>query len=135
MECKSCYELFDEQQRVPRNLPCGHTYCEICLDQVLSIKKKLECPECRFKVDTLIKPNSLSKNFIACEIATKHREIQKKLLFCVSHKEPLRFFCETCQVNICASCILDHNGHYFVKQDHSGKGVFIVRSLILKCHC
>jgi len=120
MECRSCYEVFDEFKRIPRNLPCGHTYCEVCLDQVVFIKKKLECPECRFKVNPFIKPSSLSKNFIALEIASKHHDVQKKLLFCSSHKEPLRFFCETCQINICPSCILDHNGHHFVKQDHSG---------------
>lgn len=123
MECPSCLEIYDEYQRIPRNLPCGHTYCESCLEQLLFVKKKFECPICCTKLDPLSKPTSFSKNFVAAEISTKHRELQKKLLFCLTHEEPLRFFCQTCQVNICSSCILEHNGHFFAKQDHSGKSV------------
>jgi len=119
MECPNCYEVYDDKERIPRNLPCGHTYCEPCLNQIYQIKKKLECPVCRLEVDASIKANNLSKNFVAIEVSNKHREIQKKLQFCSNHSEPLRFFCETCQVNICASCIIDHSGHKFVKQDHS----------------
>jgi hypothetical protein len=37
MECGSCYELYDEKQRIPRNLICGHTYCEFCVDKILEI--------------------------------------------------------------------------------------------------
>jgi hypothetical protein len=64
-------------------------------------------------------PNKLSKNFIAAELASKQRELQKKMLLCANHAEPIRFFCDTCQNNICASCIIDHSGHTFIKQDHS----------------
>lgn len=120
MECPNCFEVYDERERIPRNLPCGHTYCEVCLGQFIVFQKKLECPVCRIKLEPSVKPQHLSKNFVALEVSSKHREIQKKLLFCSTHKEPLRFFCETCQVNICASCIIDHSGHKFVKQDHSG---------------
>jgi hypothetical protein len=37
MECGSCYELYDEKLRIPRNLKCGHTYCEFCVDKILEI--------------------------------------------------------------------------------------------------
>lgn len=120
MECTSCFEVYDEEKKIPRNLPCGHTYCEVCLTAIYSKKKRLECPICQTKVDPLLKPSTLSKNYIAQEVAEKHREAQKKLLFCTTHKEQLRFFCEVCQTNICASCIIDHSGHKFSKIDHSG---------------
>lgn len=129
MECPSCYETYDEQKRIPRNLLCGHTFCEACLEQIYLIKKKLKCPVCTAEMDPSIKPRNLSKNFVALEIASKHHEVQKKLLFCEEHKEPLRFFCENCQVNICPSCILDHNGHIFMKQDHSG--IFFLHNFFL----
>lgn len=132
MECRSCYEVYDEKERIPRNLPCGHTYCQFCLNQILLMQKRLECPECRIKLDPAVKPTHLSKNFVALEVSSKHREIQKKLQFCNSHKEPLRFFCETCQSNLCASCIIDHSGHKFVKQDHSGNAIRF--SMILMSH-
>ena len=120
MECPSCYDIYDDEEKIPRNLPCGHTYCQECLTQIANIKKRLECPVCRIKLDPSIKPSKLSKNYVAADIASQHRDIQKKLLFCAEHKEPLRFFCENCEKNICASCIIDHSGHKFVKQDHSG---------------
>ena len=28
MECPVCYREWDSQQVIPRNLPCGHSYCE-----------------------------------------------------------------------------------------------------------
>ena len=31
MECSICMEQFDEGQRPPKVLPCGHTYCLRCL--------------------------------------------------------------------------------------------------------
>jgi len=126
MECPNCYEVYDDKDKIPRNLPCGHTYCEPCLVQIYQIKKKLECPVCRLEVDPSIKANNLSKNYVAIEVSNKHREIQKKLLFCSTHSEPLRFFCDTCQANICASCIIDHSGHKFIKQDHSGMNYSIL---------
>ena len=126
MECPSCLEIYDDRDRIPRNLPCGHTYCEHCISQILI--RKSECPTCRHKFDPALKASSFSKNFVALEVSSKHREIQKKLLFCTNHQEPLRFFCETCQVNICASCIIEHSGHKFTKQDHSGRDIYPILS-------
>jgi hypothetical protein len=34
MECPSCYEYFDGENFVPRNLNCGHTFCEVCLIKI-----------------------------------------------------------------------------------------------------
>lgn len=124
MECPSCYELYDEGERCPRNLPCGHTYCEHCLKQILALKKKIECPICRAKIPATIPISQLSKNYIAAELAMKQREIQKKLLLCDAHKEPMKIFCETCQTNVCPGCIIDHSGHKFLKQEHSGTSSF-----------
>ena len=28
MECPVCYREWDSQKVIPRNLPCGHSYCE-----------------------------------------------------------------------------------------------------------
>lgn len=120
MDCPSCFDLYDEEERCPRNLPCGHTYCELCLDKILALTGKLECPVCRIKLPPKIVPSQLSKNYIAASLALKQRELQKKLLFCQLHREPMKLFCENCQENICPSCIIDHSGHSFIKQEHSG---------------
>lgn len=119
MECPSCFELYDDNVRIPRNITCGHTYCEVCLTRLFEFKVRIECPACRMKLDPSIKPNKLSKNYVAADLARKQREIQNKLQFCPSHNEPYRYFCETDQTNVCPQCIIEHSGHIFVKQEHS----------------
>ncbi|XP_042864584.1 uncharacterized protein LOC122248556 isoform X2 [Penaeus japonicus] len=48
MECKVCLEIYDESQRRPHNLPCGHTFCTICIEDMLQ-NSSLTCPRCRAK--------------------------------------------------------------------------------------
>lgn len=57
MECPMCYELYNNELKIPRNLICGHTYCEYCLNQTMQIKKRIECPTCRVKHDPYIVPS------------------------------------------------------------------------------
>ena len=45
LACKICLE----QLRVPKTLPCLHTYCQDCLAQ-LAEGSRLRCPECRESV-------------------------------------------------------------------------------------
>lgn len=73
MECPSCYESFDEKTRVPRNLHCGHTFCEECLLNIEN-KKLLVCPICRSPLEHNLKASKLPKNFIALEMAIKKAE-------------------------------------------------------------
>ncbi|XP_078541930.1 E3 ubiquitin-protein ligase NHLRC1 [Lissotriton helveticus] len=49
LECKVCFEKFSQQQeRRPRNLPCGHIICQECVCSLaLPRNPRLECPFCR----------------------------------------------------------------------------------------
>mmetsp|Transcript_144177 Transcript_144177/g.251273 ORF Transcript_144177/g.251273 Transcript_144177/m.251273 type:complete len:1485 (-) Transcript_144177:76-4530(-) len=44
-ECALCCNTFKEepQERVPRSLPCGHTFCHECLSRLV-IRNSVECP-------------------------------------------------------------------------------------------
>lgn len=42
-ECGVCFEGYNEQQRRPLVLPCGHTLCQAC---VFSLQQQ-RCPECK----------------------------------------------------------------------------------------
>ncbi|KAK4176218.1 putative ATP-dependent protease [Triangularia setosa] len=41
--CPICFELFEE----PVTTPCGHTYCQPCLQAITSLGEDFSCPVCR----------------------------------------------------------------------------------------
>ncbi|KAK4312210.1 hypothetical protein Pmani_016334 [Petrolisthes manimaculis] len=47
LECSVCLEQFDATARA---LPCQHTFCRRCLDDIVQTHKELRCPECRVLV-------------------------------------------------------------------------------------
>lgn len=51
LECSVCLERLDTSSKV---LPCQHTFCKKCLEEILTTKHELRCPECRVLVITPI---------------------------------------------------------------------------------
>jgi len=47
LECSVCLERLDHTSKV---LPCQHTFCKRCLEEIQSARKELRCPECRILV-------------------------------------------------------------------------------------
>ena len=50
LECSVCLERLDSSSKV---LPCQHTFCCRCLEEIVTSnsKNELRCPECRFLVE------------------------------------------------------------------------------------
>ncbi|KAL4229731.1 E3 ubiquitin-protein ligase sh3rf3 [Mactra antiquata] len=48
LECSVCLDQLDDTSKV---LPCQHTFCRRCLEEIVSTKHELRCPECRFLVE------------------------------------------------------------------------------------
>ncbi|KAG7256963.1 hypothetical protein CRUP_019179 [Coryphaenoides rupestris] len=48
LECSVCLERLDTTARV---LPCQHTFCRRCLENIVRSRHELRCPECRVLVD------------------------------------------------------------------------------------
>ncbi|KPP76643.1 hypothetical protein Z043_104000 [Scleropages formosus] len=48
LECSVCLERLDATAKV---LPCQHTFCRRCLENILCSRNELRCPECRILVD------------------------------------------------------------------------------------
>lgn len=44
LECSVCLERLDHTSKV---LPCQHTFCRRCLEEIVSTQQELRCPECR----------------------------------------------------------------------------------------
>ena len=51
MECPVCYREWDSEKVIPRNLPCGHSYCEEDLSKLYCPRElgphgQITCPTC-----------------------------------------------------------------------------------------
>lgn len=51
LECSVCLERLDTSSKV---LPCQHTFCRKCLEDIVETNKELRCPECRVLVESKI---------------------------------------------------------------------------------
>jgi len=50
LDCSICYECYDSFMRIPLILKCGHTFCKICIDNLIEKRRsqfKFYCPTCR----------------------------------------------------------------------------------------
>uniref|UniRef100_A0A182M963 RING-type E3 ubiquitin transferase n=1 Tax=Anopheles culicifacies TaxID=139723 RepID=A0A182M963_9DIPT len=51
LECSVCLERLDSSSKV---LPCQHTFCRKCLEEIVASHQELRCPECRVLVEVRI---------------------------------------------------------------------------------
>ena len=51
LECSVCLERLDTSSKV---LPCQHTFCKKCLEEIVSTHRELRCPECRVLVSVQV---------------------------------------------------------------------------------
>lgn len=123
VSCTVC-DMQYEDDRTPRNLGCGHTFCSWCLDQILAKNKK--CPECRMCIDAA-SSQDLPVSYALLRLVRSLKTLQLKKgeqsgasSQSLSVKEPnagqcgahgsLMFFrCQTCSVWVCRDClVIDH---------------------------
>lgn len=51
LECSVCLDRLDTSSKV---LPCQHTFCKKCLEEIVHKHKELRCPECRVLVQSKV---------------------------------------------------------------------------------
>ena len=109
LTCPVCQGEFDD----PRILPCGHCYCLNCIRQLLKKPSvPFLCPECR-KETTLLRndPNLLPKSLLAVRMKEKVKR-QSEQRLCSNHDEPMKLFCNNCQVMACINCVLSSHANH-----------------------
>ncbi|CAL4079009.1 unnamed protein product [Meganyctiphanes norvegica] len=73
LECEVCFEHYDEAERRPRSLPCGHSVCHCCLvDNIATNAGYLTCPFCRISCsDTPVIAEDFPTNYTLLRISEK----------------------------------------------------------------
>ncbi|XP_034024185.1 tripartite motif-containing protein 59 [Thalassophryne amazonica] len=118
LTCSVCYSLFSD----PRVLPCSHTFCKKCLENLLQVSTNyltwrqlgpLKCPQCRSVVEGSI--DALPTNVTLRAIIEKYqKDSEPRPPSCEEHhRQPLNMYCiQDCQL-ICGLCLTvgKHQGH------------------------
>ena len=106
--CSICEQKYEEPNRSPLMLPCGHTFCSVCLKELLS-SSSLYCPEDREKI-LVSSISELPKNFSLIRLLTKSASNTN---ICKDHKKRLEFICMIDKAKVCGTCALfgRHKGH------------------------
>ncbi|XP_014229532.1 SH3 domain-containing RING finger protein 3 isoform X3 [Trichogramma pretiosum] len=63
LECSICLDRLDTSSKV---LPCQHTFCKKCLEEIVTAQRELRCPECRVLVN--VKVEDLPPNVLLMRI-------------------------------------------------------------------
>ncbi|XP_066300962.1 tripartite motif-containing protein 3-like [Branchiostoma lanceolatum] len=118
--CSICLELFTR----PKVLPCGHTFCQDCLQNVAGWRGTLQCPICRQQVrlppqgvaglpDSHIIANMCERLRQQTSLSGETREQPQSGNRCSFHpSEVLKLYCKHCQIPICEECLEEaHDDH------------------------
>ena len=101
--CCICDEMYDELIRKPLALPCGHTFCKSCIEQMQANAKKL-CPVCR---NNWTEHLSNSLMFIRQLVPPKDdtNKISSETSEIKSSSKNVHFdqvfWCQSCQISVC----------------------------------
>ncbi|CAL4094025.1 unnamed protein product [Meganyctiphanes norvegica] len=120
INCKICFNPYDELEHRPRTLGCGHYFCEQCIDIVISsgIPK---CPVCQQTI-TIKTGSEATLNFALEELvqnvktldvnstSANEETLMPILGLCSIHSScRLNFVCMTHNMKVCRDCtVVDH---------------------------
>ncbi|KAM5276712.1 tripartite motif-containing protein 59 [Hipposideros larvatus] len=122
LTCPICYSIFED----PRVLPCSHTFCRNCLENVLQasgnfyiwrpLRIPLKCPNCRSIIEIASSGiESLPVNFALRAIIEKYQqEDHPHIVTCPEHyRQPLNVYCLLDKKLVCGHCLTigQHHGH------------------------
>ncbi|XP_066270441.1 tripartite motif-containing protein 2-like [Branchiostoma lanceolatum] len=120
LTCSICLELFTR----PKVLPCGHTFCQHCLQDHAGRKVPFQCPNCRQQVrpprqgvaglpDSHIIANLCERLQTQVTLPEETREQPTSGNRCSIHpSEEVKLYCKQCKVPVCHECFEEsHDEH------------------------
>ncbi|KAK3576100.1 hypothetical protein CHS0354_032224 [Potamilus streckersoni] len=119
LECTICLDIF----KMPKVLPCGHTYCASCLQSHINSKltqngtrqSSFPCPVCRASTappDPTISADKWAELFPVNSMAASLLDLkvdipsEKRCDLCLKRKKETSavFYCRECKKSMCAMC-------------------------------
>lgn len=120
-----CYDSFDNvnEQKLPKILPCQHTYCVQCIKNLMhcsSDRNKFACPQCKFGVEGVKDVRDLPTNRIVLSLLEKESLNFQGYASCPSCLQIRNLeVCFECNLPLCVQCISKHFDRW--RNDMSGK--------------
>ncbi|XP_050738587.1 E3 ubiquitin-protein ligase TRIM17-like isoform X1 [Eriocheir sinensis] len=107
--CSVCFRVYQQGTRDPLVLPCGHTFCRVCVNAVHDISGgSLPCPTCRSKA-SISDVSKLPICYPLVGLSSSYSEI--KFGSCTIHEEEQRFWCTECELALCSLCLYASHQH------------------------
>ena len=111
-QCSICFERYNNKNKCPRLLSCGHSFCSSCLESLIH-DKTVDCPTCRNPCAVPTGVEGLSKNFAVLDIVDDTLEEcvgSTGLLDCEAcdKKHPANFCCLYCKKKMCKTAAQFH---------------------------
>ena len=128
LTCPVCRQLLN----MPRVLPCYHSYCEKCLDN-MQVQSKITCPECRNEAtvpfgDVKLFPNNFFVNRLVDELINKRTKEGDEEVQCdnCDENDNVVAYCPGCSLFLCQICYSYH------KRDRATRnhGVVVLSEII-----
>ncbi|XP_076453023.1 uncharacterized protein LOC143288431 [Babylonia areolata] len=127
LTCSLCLDIF----RNPKLLPCSHTFCQHCLERLLTSLARnaaqgssetslasatvFSCPNCRRRL--MVPPGGVSAFQTNFYLHPQDLVKARELTHCLSHPEQgLDMFCVDCQFPVCLKCKLTRHEDHRTKE-------------------
>uniref|UniRef100_UPI00358E4D1D E3 ubiquitin-protein ligase TRIM7-like n=1 Tax=Myxine glutinosa TaxID=7769 RepID=UPI00358E4D1D len=114
LQCIVCLELYEE----PITLPCGHSFCKVCIKQHWESREEAtvcDCPNCREVFP--IKPEC-QKNVALAKLVEKTKLVPGVNVGerrCTEHGKPIQLYCKDDESLMCVMCLVgQHKNHEVV---------------------
>ena len=102
-KCSICCEDYNDKDKCPRFLGCGHSFCSSCLERLLH-GDTIDCPTCRKPGTVPSGVEGLLKNFALLDIVNDTSHDCKAC----GEKHPANFCCLDCKENMCKTAAHSH---------------------------
>ncbi|KAK7483439.1 hypothetical protein BaRGS_00025379 [Batillaria attramentaria] len=119
LTCALCLDIYTS----PKLLPCHHTFCQHCLEDLADSHRNnnFPCPSCR--KETAVPPGGVSDFQTNFYISTEDLERARKGVLCMTHpKDDLDLFCVDCDLPVCLKCVMTKHKTHKTQDLHEAAG-------------